>query len=220
MNRDESYERVDDYVDGLLDADARKAFEARMVDDSELRADVDALTDLKRQARALPASVMPERDLWPGIQARIEGPAAAIDFRSYRGRQPHYSVIRYVMAAAALVLMMLGVRAMFELEDAVEPAGPIVAIDPELNRIEQEYAALKEELLVALRARQESMDEGALETLAIVEENLAIIENAVSTINFALTEDPDSSELERMLHAAYRSEVNLLRQAVQLTDES
>ena len=41
---------------------------------------MDAFKELKRQARALPASVMPERDLWPGIQARIRRPAAAIDF--------------------------------------------------------------------------------------------------------------------------------------------
>ena len=219
MKRDEAYDRVDDYLDGLLDADARKAFEACMAEDSELRAEVDAFTELKRQAKALPASVMPERDLWPGIKARIKGPATAIDFGSSR-RQPHYSVLRYVMAAAALVLMMLGVRTMFELEGGVEPATPIIAIDPELNRIEQEYAAAKEELLAALRARQASMDEEALETLAIVEENLAIIEGAVNTINVALADNPNSPELERMLHAAYQSEVNLLHQAVQLADES
>ena len=219
MNRDEAYERIDDYVDDLLDTGTREAFEAYMADDGELRADADALTDLKRQASALPASVMPERDLWPGIKARIEGRPAGVDFRSFR-RQPHYSVMRYVMAAAALVLMMVGVRTLFELEGGVEPVTPIIAIDPELNRIEQEYAAAKEELLAALRARQASMDEEALETLAIVEENLAIIEGAVNTINVALADNPNSPELERMLHAAYQSEVNLLHQAVQLADES
>lgn len=220
MNRDDAYERIDDYVDGLLDADARGAFEACMAEDGELRADVNAFTELKRQTIALPASVMPERDLWPGIKARIQRPAAAINFGSYRGRQPRYSVIGYVMAAAALVLMVLGVRVMFELESTTEPATPMVAIDPELNRIQQEYAAATEELLSALRARQASMDEGALDTLAIVEENLDIIESLVGTINLALAEDPDSPELERMLHAAYQSEVNLLHQAVQLADEN
>ncbi len=219
MNRERAYERIDDYVDGLLDADGRVAFEAFMADDGELRAEVDAFKELKRQARALPASVMPERDLWPGIQARIQRPAAAIDFGFRRGRQPRYSVIRYVMAAAALVLMMLGVRVLFELQGTMEPVTPIAAIDPELNRIEQEYAAAKEELLAALRARQAPMDEGALETLAIVEENLAIIEGAVNAIDVALAEDPDSPELERMLHAAYQSEVSLLHQAVRLADE-
>ena len=220
MNRDEAYELIDDYVDDLLDEDARKAFEACMVDDGELRADVDAFAEMKREARALPTSVMPQRDLWPGIQARIQRPAAAINFRSYRGRQPHYSVMRYVMAAAALVLMVLGVRAMFDFESTTGPATPIVAIDPELNRIEQEYAAAKEELLSALRARQASMDEEALETLAIVEENLAIIEGAVGRINVALADNPDSPELERMLHAAYQSEVNLLHRVVRLAGES
>ncbi len=219
MNREKVYEQIDDYVDGLLDADARKAFETFMRDDGELRADVDAFKELKRQASALPASVMPKRDLWPGIEARIQRPAT-INFGSFRGRQPHYSVMRYVMAAAALVLMVLGVRAMVGLEDAAEPMTPIVAIDPELNRIEQEYAAAKEELLSALRARQASMDEEALETLAIVEEYRAIIEGAVGTINIALAKDPDSPELERMLHAAYQNEVNLLHQSVQLADEN
>jgi len=220
MNRDRAYDQIDDYIDGLLDADGRVAFEGFMAEDDELRAEVDAVTDLKRQARALPTSVMPKRDLWPEIRARIEKPAATISFGSHRGQQPRYSVIRYVMAAAALVLMMLGTRAMFELEGTTDPVTPIVAIDPELNRIEEEYAAAKEELLSALRARQASMDEEALKTLAIVEENLAIIEGAVNAITVALAEDPDSPELERMLHAAYQSEVNLLHQAVQLADES
>ena len=222
MNREDAYERVDDYVDGLLDAVARKAFEVCMADDNDLRGEVDALRELKRQTSELPESILPDRDLWPGIKAKIDRPAPIIDFGLFRGGQKRISVLRYVMAAAALVIMMLGVRAIVELDSAREnlPATPIVAEDPETNRIEQEYAAAKEELLSVLRARQSSMDEEALETLAIVEENLAIIEGAARTINDALADDPDSPELERMLHAAYQREVNLLHQAVRLAGES
>ena len=35
MNRKDAYERVDDYVDGLLDAVARKAFEVCMADHND-----------------------------------------------------------------------------------------------------------------------------------------------------------------------------------------
>lgn len=221
MKREEALERIDDYIDGLLNAREREAFEACMADDGAVRTEMEAIMELKRQSSALPASLMPERDLWPDIKARIDRPTAGIDFSTPRGRQPRYSIMRYVMAAAALVLMFVGVRAMIEFDGGVQqqPA-PVVTQDPELNPIAQEYAAAMEELLGALRDRQPSMDEEALETLAIVEENLAIIEGAIDNISLALADNPDSAELERMLHAAYQSEVNLLRQAVQLADES
>lgn len=222
MKREEAIEHIDDYIDGLLDAREREAFEACMADDGAVRTEMEAMMELKRQSSALPASLIPERDLWPDIKARIDRPAAVIDFSSFRGRQPRYPIMRYAMVAAALVLMFAGLRAMIDFEGGVQqkPAAPAVTQDPELNPIEQEYAAAREELLGALRARQSSMDEEALETLAIVEENLAIIENAANNINMALADNPDSPELERMLHAVYQSEVNLLRQAIQLADES
>lgn len=55
--------------------------------------------------------------------------------------------------------------------------------------------------------------------LAVIEENLAIIENAVVDINRAIANNPTNQGLERKLHAAYTSEVTLLRHAVQMDDD-
>ena len=218
MNREESSERIDDYIDGLLDADARKAFESCMADDDALRVELDAVVELKRKAQALRASVLPDRDLWPGIKEAIDRPAPLIRFGSFRGRPTRYSPLRYIVAAAALVLLMVGVRAIVEMDSPSEatPPAPVVAEDPEMNRIEQEYAAAKAELLSELDALEATLPP---ETLSIVEENLAIIENAVNDISAALLENPKNAELERMLHAAYRSEVNLLHQAVRMAGD-
>lgn len=219
MNREESYERVDDYVDGLLGAGARKAFEASMARDKDLRGEVEALRELKRQTRELPASVLPERDLWPAIKAKIDQPATIIDFGIFRGPRNRYSPLRYIVAAAAMVLLMIGVRAIVEMGSAKEdlPLRPVAAEDPEVNRIEQEYASAKEELMHELRVREATL---APETLSIIEENLTIIENAVRDISMALAENPENIELKRMLHTAYQSEVNLLYQVVRMAGES
>ena len=218
MNHEELRRCVDDYVDGVLDEALKATFEEAMVDFEALRVEVEAARELKRQANALPQVILPERDLWPEIQARIERPKAIIDFSRFRGRRPRYAVLRYVLAAAALVLLAVGVGVLYGYEGRVEPSVPeLMAVDPELGRIEQQYSEATQELMNAFDARRALLPEV---TLGVVEENLAIIEAAVTEINLALVNDPDSPELEHMLHAAYRNEVDLLQQAIQLADES
>ena len=82
---------------------------------------------------------------------------------------------------------------------------------------EREYLQAKQELLVALNELEDTL---APETIAIVKESLLAMEQAAQSIRLALNEDPNNPSLERMLLATYRSEVSLLKQAVQLAYES
>lgn len=216
MKNEDAREWVDDYVDGLLEDEQRVAFESCMADDDSLAQEVRALEELRREVSALPLSIQPSRDLWPQIRLELEDRASVINFGYARVRYP---VLRYAMAAAALVLVVFGLSVMVDMNPVVEAPSPITqqTDDPELNRIEENYVVARDELLGALRERRELLDD---ETLAIVEANLAIIENAVTDIQLALSVQPEDPGLELMLLAAYRSEMDLLQRAVKLADES
>lgn len=215
MKYDEAFEHIDDYIDGKLDATRRDAFEACLADSEELRSELDAVTDLKRLVNELPSSIEPAHDLWPRIHAEIDRSARTVDFGGRRARRPLFSTMRYAMAAAAILLLVLGLRAMVDFENGSDT--PLVAQDPELTRVEEEFAKAKDDLVRVLRERQGNFDPN---TLAVVVENLSIIDGAIQEINLALVDNPEDLDLVRMLHAAYRSEVDLLHQVVNLADES
>ena len=88
-----------------------------------------------------------------------------------------------------------------------------VAASSELAVIEAEYGQARDLLVQAL---DDSRGRLAPETVAVVDENLAIIGNAIAEIKTALEQDPGNRQLIRSLVAAYDREVDLLQQATQL----
>jgi hypothetical protein len=83
----------------------------------------------------------------------------------------------------------------------------------EIVLVEAEYSQARDVLLHAL---DDSRDRLSPETLAVVDENLVIIGDAIAEIKTALEEDPGNQRLMRSLVAAYDQEVDLLQQATQL----
>lgn len=218
MMDDETILTLFDYVDGRLGTAERAALESRIADDAALRAELDAIRRLRAEIDALPRRLEPDRDLWPEIASRLEGNhRTAIDFSRFRSRE-RMRVSRYLVAAAALFLFALGTPYLMQSPPPVSPTtatGPVAApTDPEFERVAAQYLAARDELLALLKERK---DEIAPETYTVVEDNLAVIASAVTEIETALAAQPQSEKLERLLYAAYRSEVNLLQQAVQLT---
>jgi hypothetical protein len=220
MTNDETIQQLDDYLDGVLGDADRAALEARLAGDVELRDELAALKQLRSQVDALPRRVDPDRDLWPAIVSRLDATRrGTIDFGSYRRRQ-RVPIARYLVAAAALVLFAISAPVWINPppDDGKPPASaevPVLANDPEFARVTEQYVAARDELLTLLEQRK---DDIAPETYAVIKDNLSVISSAVSEIEVAIAAEPESVKLERMLHAAYRSEVDLLRQAVQLSD--
>jgi anti-sigma-K factor RskA len=217
---DEITEQLYDYLDGLLDDSARTALEARLAADPATRGELEAIRGMRREVQSLPRHVEPARDLWPDISARLESAGRrTIDFGRLRsrGRLP---IMRYIVAAAALILFVLASPYLVGPERQVAPpenGGNLAAVlpdDPEFQRVAAQYTQARDELFHLLELRKGDI---APETYAVVEDNLAVIASAVTEIETALAAQPQSEKLERMLYAAYRSEVNLLQQAVQLT---
>lgn len=220
---DKLFAQLNDYLDGELEGSERTEFEARIQRDPELRRELDALRDLLHSARALPKTVEPERDLWSGIEHAIQ-----------RDEDPRGSVVRFggrrrvaspgswwpmAVAAAAVITFFLGARYL----DTMEPEPPVHKItvvpetDDELDEVRAEYAEARGELARLLEERREYLP---ADTLEVVEANLGIIEDAVVDINRALAEYPEDPKLRGLLREAYRREVQVLQQAVQLPDET
>jgi hypothetical protein len=91
-----------------------------------------------------------------------------------------------------------------------------VAASPEasLRDPEADYERAAASLLAVLEAQRERIDP---DTLRQVDENLAVIDEAVREVRAALDREPDNPELTRMLAATQRKRVNVLQRVVKLS---
>jgi hypothetical protein len=71
MSEPISEQRLGDYVDGVLSENEAAEVERRLAESAGARATVDFLRSLRVQAERLPEAIEPDRDLWPGIRARM-----------------------------------------------------------------------------------------------------------------------------------------------------
>lgn len=214
MNDEQREARLNDYIDGLLDPDAVRAVEEELAHDPEYRLQEQALRAVLGEARQLPKGVAPERDLWPGIEARLSSCPETLP-----GRRAGVSAgAKYFLLAASLAAVFLAgmlVARMYQF-DLGGPGGKVAvgsASSPELEAVEAEYAEARSVLVQALN---DSRDQLSPETVAVVDENMAIIANAIEDIKGALQKDPGNPELIRSLVATYDQQVDLLQQVTQL----
>ncbi len=194
MTCDDLLPRLDEYVEETLTPAERAEFAVHLLDCPACRGEVDALTALLRDTRALPRSITPESDLWAGIAARLGPRAAAPPRFRLRGSWP-------LGIAAALALLATGAVLGSRLAGGAEAS---------FAREQARYAAATAELATAL-ARDPAQIAPA--SRAVVEQNLAIIDQAVHEAAAALATDPGNPGLEAMLLARYQQRLELLRRA-------
>ena len=179
--------------------------------------------DLIRQARTLPRSVPPERDLWPDIAARLEetgsapSPAGtAVPVQA--GRHPSPTARRWQPLAWAATLV-LAVSAGFWLGRSPDPsaadlagqavtaapaATPVVAVGPSPRAdLQQTRAALARDI-------DQRLDGLNPPTRAVVLDNLAVINQALDEIDAALAATADSGLDARLLMAMYADQLVLM----------
>jgi hypothetical protein len=214
-------ERLDDYVDGNLDEAATREVEQHLAACAACRAAEQTTRRLLAHAAALPRSVAPPSDLWPGIERQVarRGLGALLVWR-----QP------WLLASAAAVVVAVlagvvwhgapeGVRAVAiptATGPSFEPVSATPMADPALADAEREYEAAAKTLLAVLERNHSRM---AAADLARVEDNVAVIDRALAEVRAALAKDPESPELNRMLVATHRKKVDVLRRVVRLSTE-
>ncbi len=160
-------------------------------------------------AAKLATEIAPERDLWPDIEAEIMRPAR-------RSGVPWY-------AQAAAVVALVGASSFitYMMTKAPAPAGQIVPAMVQNSVFDAEFASYGQEIMLPASFEAEhiglaaeldiALDALSPEVRADVEENLAVIRNAVEEISAALEDEPNNALLQEMLADAYRKELAVMR---------
>ena len=214
-------DRLDGWVDDTLSEADRREVGAHLADCPECREQERRHRQLLSHAAALPRSVSPPRDLWPEIAERLERPGAWS--RSWLASwQPALAVAAAVVIALGAVL--LGRPTPEPVHTVVIPSPPVsegprlhpaaLEMDPGLVAMESDYQAAANALMEALLERRDELEPGTLET---VQENLAVIDEALAEVHRALQQDPNRPELGRMLVSTHRKRVDVLRKMVKLS---
>jgi hypothetical protein len=90
-------------------------------------------------------------------------------------------------------------------------------LTPRLAALEHEYTTVTRDLERQLAERKHTL---APETVAAVERSLRTIEGAIAEAREALSRDPGSETLARLLVAGHDQKVELLRHATRLATQS
>jgi hypothetical protein len=230
-------DKLSDFLDGELEAAEEAAVAAHLRGCPDCSA---VLNDLKRVvARAQAVDVRPpQRDLWPGVSARIDRIAPALS--PSNGRRISFTLPQ-LAAAAALLIAVSGTLAVKLTERAAAPASvaqtpaptdateapsdwPTVgAVGPagSVGNIERvsladaQYDAAVVDLEKALKNGRGRLDKATIE---IVEHNLQIIDQAIAQARDALAADPANGYLSGHLVEARRRKLDLLRRAAALAE--
>jgi hypothetical protein len=203
--------RLDAYARGTLPDQDTAALEAHLERCTGCAAFLESAEPRLEAASALPRSVTPAGDLWPGIRARLHPPAA-----SGGGL---FTVPGWWLAAAAVLLITMssGVTVLLLRREhrpsALAPFGPVASG----AALEAEYSAASDDLTRALEKARARL---APETVAAIERNLATIDSALAESRRALARDPANAALEQLVVAAWRQKLEFLRRATALSTES
>lgn len=213
--------RLNDYLDGELDAPTAAEVRRHLDGCDACRDEVERLQRIVTAAAALADAIAPRRDLWDGIDARIDA-AASVDLDVWRNRtRGGLWGHRYQLAAAATLIVLATSTGTFLLLRDGDRAAPVATAPvPDASPVrlvsvpgQADYASAIQELNVLLRERQDRMDP---QTVEVVRQNMAIIDGAIREAQTALASDPANGDLNRAVSAAYKTKINLLRRAVQL----
>ncbi len=210
---------VGDRLDGTLSDTQRAQLNAHLAGCAACREVSRDLEQIHNGAASLP-TLTPSRDLWSGIEARIEAPVVSLG--SHR-RTPlaRWSARQFVAAAAVLMAVTAGGTWFVAVRSAGSPTVPVatspgprtelvsVAAEKGMAAYEGEIGALRN----IIETRRADLDSA---TVAVLEKNLKLIDQAIAESKAALAADPASSFLADQVSRAYDTKLELLRAAAML----
>lgn len=207
-------DRIDDYVDGELRRSEELLVRDHLESCPSCGHEEAQLLELLERVAALPRSAEPARDLWPSIERRLSRAPLAT------------SGMGWWLAAAAAVLLALTtiVAVRGRLEGPSRPprgasrplaAAPGTAL-AELSSAQLSFDDARDRLLAVLQARPDVLEP---QTMAVVRDNLHVIDRAIQQIQSALEQDPNNVDLAHQLVASYQREISLLERATSMPAE-
>ena len=215
-------DRLSDYLDDELSPDERAAVEAHLKGCSACTAVLNELKLVVVRARTLDAPA-PQADLWPAIAERLG--------RRPWARRMTFTVPQALAASLAIALLSGGLVWQAAGRHGHEPAGRStpapsqeLTVAPDsaphenvamVSFADAQYDAAVADLEKALKEGRGHLDKS---TIAIVEHNLQIIDQAIEQARQALETDPANDYLSSHLVEARRRKLDLLRRATALTE--
>ena len=217
-------DRLSEYLDGELANSERLAVEAHLAECEVCRATLLELRAVVQQAAALPR-IEPARELWKEIETAIaQADSTIVPFPGARARR-RFSFSVPQLAAAGIAIMAISAGSMWFAvggggTDSPRAAPTMSSIDaaPEtgtqlVSNVEQNYDSAIQELEAALAATRSELDP---RTVAVIEQNLSIIDGAIADASAALADDPGDVDLYRYLDHTLTKKIELLRRATSL----
>jgi hypothetical protein len=222
-------DRLSEYLDDELPREERAQLEHHLRDCFECRRVLTELREVVSTAYAIQPEE-PQQDLWNGIAVRIGAQPneiagfKVIDLDAHRtkDRSRRFTFSVPQLAAASVALMLLSGTVVFLALGRGASSEPVVAAAPsqDVRTVSntqpatlKEYADAVASLEVALRQQRDRLDPV---TVAVVEENLRVIDAAITEARIALERDPNSLYLNQHLESTMKRKIQLLRRAAAL----
>jgi anti-sigma factor RsiW len=212
--------KLSDYIDGELDTPETEALEAHLLECAECGQTLQQLRAVVARAGDV-VDREPPRDLWPEIAARLAAPPIELvtdEATSRSKRRVSFSLPQ--LAAASVAIMLMSAGAMYMMvkgDDTANVAGvsqPAAQSQPttasNVRSVTRSYDAAVQELETALERNRDQLDTA---TVRVLEQNLAIIDRAITEARAALGQEPANPYLTRYLDQAMQKKVQLLQRA-------
>jgi anti-sigma factor RsiW len=212
-------DRLSEYLDGELSAADRASVDAHLADCAACRTTLEELRGVVARA-AIVQDAPPDRDLWPGVAARIDtSPRTRPSFfkRVFTSR---LSFTLPQLAAASLALMVLSgglvwmaksgdPRADFQplnAQNGAEGTGSISAADAAVA-----YDVAVDQIEKVLESKRGNLD---AETLRVLDLNVAAADRTIAECRRALAADSENVARQTQLVRAQQHKLSLLRAAL------
>jgi len=214
MTRHIDFDQLQDYREGLISPDEHEKIRVHLGECPTCTQDLVALSELMDGLAELPEEAEPTRDLWPQIEWRIGGAGTAKERGPSRRRVSMQ--LWQLMAASITVALVSGGAVWAFLAGSPQGGAPLMTGPPTMAQSAglgtgyEEYDGAVLELEGILEEGRGILDP---ETILVLEENLMVIDEAIAESRAALSEDPGSRILRRILSETMRRKMDLLHQA-------
>jgi Putative zinc-finger len=218
---DQWTERLSDYLDDELSAAEREALEAHLLECAECGHTLHELRAVVARAGQV-ADREPPQDLWPAIAARLTTPHLEVladePATSRSKRRVSFSIPQLAAASVAIMLMSAGTMYLVVRGDNPAQVAEVTPVQPQpapagsaqIRAVTRNYDAAVQELETALERNRNQLD---TTTVRVLEQNLAIIDRAITEARAALGQEPANPYLSRYLDQAMQKKVQLLQRA-------
>ena len=222
MTCDHCRSLIDDYVDGTIATEDRKALDSHLVECAACRAMAADFNAIRHAARLLERH-QPPAHVWTKI-------SAAVDARP--SRQPFGRMGWRPLAIAATLIVLAGGTSWILLRQssfttppsraAAIPAGTPAnaelaqSVETELKLAEEHYQKAIAGLEQITRSESTTLDP---QVAAVLQRNLEVIDHAIGESRAALQTQPTSDVAQESLFEALRNKVALLQDTVVLINE-